>query len=396
MDKRKPVADRDLGQKSLEDALSTSFRILKWAMIIVVLAMLFSGVFSVGPDERAVIVRLGKIAGAGKVHGPGLHLAWPYPIDSIIKVPVGKIKSLDADGLWYRKGIDEKRVLMPDMLSPVEDGYTISGDMNILHSKWTIKYKISDIVDYLTGVEDIEELLRCFLYDAVIKVSGRYTIDAAWREQQDQFKDDVVRELQSRLANIKCGVSISSLERQRAIPPLQTARAFFNHQMASDEQKRILQDVENFANNQLNRAAGVQWEKILEKIAAVQETESASDEKARIAAVESLNAALESAAGEAARIISDAQAYKEAIVEETAADAQALTEILKEFKGNPELQKIYVDQRYLDTIREVLGSAREKFIIDSSGVEELRIMVPRDPDIEKEERKKRQEELLRR
>ena len=73
----KPVPEKELGQKSFESALATSFRVLKWAMVVVVAAMLFSGIFVVGPGEKAVRIRFGKMVGVGAdkfgFHFPAVH-----------------------------------------------------------------------------------------------------------------------------------------------------------------------------------------------------------------------------------------------------------------------------------------------------------------------------------
>ena len=51
----------DAAQQSLADALRTSFSLLKWVMLVLLVIYLFSGWFSVDAQHRAVRLRFGQI-----------------------------------------------------------------------------------------------------------------------------------------------------------------------------------------------------------------------------------------------------------------------------------------------------------------------------------------------
>jgi modulator of FtsH protease HflK len=78
-----PETPIDAGSQALSEALRSSFGIIKGIMVLLVIVFLGSGFFTVGPQEQAVIIRLGKPIGEGEkaLLGPGLHWALPYPID---------------------------------------------------------------------------------------------------------------------------------------------------------------------------------------------------------------------------------------------------------------------------------------------------------------------------
>src|SRR5512140_585267 len=86
-----PETPMDAGSQALSEALRSSFVIVKFVMLVLVLVFLGSGFFTVGPQERAIILRFGKPVGAGEkaLLGPGLHVSFPYPIDESIKVSIG-------------------------------------------------------------------------------------------------------------------------------------------------------------------------------------------------------------------------------------------------------------------------------------------------------------------
>ena len=72
-------------------AMSSSFVVVRVIMVALVILFVSSGVFTVGPQEAAIKLFLGKPDEHG-LYGPGLHWAWPAPIDEVVKF---KITSLD-------------------------------------------------------------------------------------------------------------------------------------------------------------------------------------------------------------------------------------------------------------------------------------------------------------
>ena len=85
-----PETPVDAGSQALAEALRSSFAIVKVVMVLLVLLFLASGFFTVGPQERAILLRFGRPVGEGEnaLLMPGLHWSLPYPIDESIKVSI--------------------------------------------------------------------------------------------------------------------------------------------------------------------------------------------------------------------------------------------------------------------------------------------------------------------
>ncbi len=128
------VEELDTAGKSLSEALGVSFVILKVIMVILIIAFLASGFETVGSDERALVLRFGKIQGVGedRLLEPGPHWVFPYPIDETIKIPVEKKVNLSIDSFWYFQTEQERitgqsRPVRNDQpLDPTRDGYCIT------------------------------------------------------------------------------------------------------------------------------------------------------------------------------------------------------------------------------------------------------------------------------
>ena len=74
------IAEMDAGSKSLAEALRISFAVLKIIMAVLIVLFFTSGIFTVAPDQRAMVLKFGKIRGdttESRILGPGLHWAVP-------------------------------------------------------------------------------------------------------------------------------------------------------------------------------------------------------------------------------------------------------------------------------------------------------------------------------
>src|ERR1019366_2859608 len=82
----------DAGAQALDEVLRSSFKVVKILMILLVLVFIGSGMFTVNPNEIAVVLRFGKPVGLAREQllKPGLHFALPYPIDEIVRLPIGQ------------------------------------------------------------------------------------------------------------------------------------------------------------------------------------------------------------------------------------------------------------------------------------------------------------------
>src|SRR5271154_5711363 len=94
---------QDAGSQALSEALRSSFAVVKIVMLLMVVAFFGSGFFTVGPSEKAVILRFGKPVGEGenRLLGAGLHWSFPYPIDEVVKIPITEQQVVSSTIGWY-------------------------------------------------------------------------------------------------------------------------------------------------------------------------------------------------------------------------------------------------------------------------------------------------------
>lgn len=391
----------DAGGKSLTDALRISFVILKLIMVVLVILFFASGVFRVQPNEQALVLRLGKIRGVGRARllGPGLHWAFPEPIDEIVRIVTKKKQTVSIDSFWYferEEDILKGRKPRPGRtLSPLRDGYCLTrndsvagtgeNDYNIVHAKWELTYTIArpelffknisykaaapgqDFLDVVS--ETLDPLLKSMAEDAIVTTMVNYSIDEAI-VSESRIPNDVSRLLQAKLDRIEGGIKVTSMQiSERITWPLQVDAAFQASNKASQKSQRLVTEARAYAEKLLNEAGGRDAEDILAALKDPAVSGGARD------------GLLSRLTGTCQEKISLARAYKTKTVEGAKANAEYLHKLLPEYRKRPEL---VLQKLYQDVIEEVLNNADEKvFLQPSASVrpKELRILINRDPTI---------------
>jgi regulator of protease activity HflC (stomatin/prohibitin superfamily) len=218
-----PVTVEDAGSQALSEALKSSFAIIKIVMVILVVVFLCSGIFTVSSQDVAVILRFGKPIGdgAGRLLRPGLHWAFPYPIDEIVKIPIGQIQTVFLVG-WYAS-LPEQELAQPEpdpgsSLNPASDGYTLTADGNIIHVRSTLQYRISDPIRYafnfasgtnLNLFTGSSNLVQNALNNALFHTSAHYTVDKAMGDRTG-FKERLLARVNQLIEEQGLGVTVET------------------------------------------------------------------------------------------------------------------------------------------------------------------------------------------
>ncbi len=400
------------GYRYFSNALKVSFSLLKIIMIILVVVFVGSGFRVIGSDERALVLRFGKIRGVGedRLLSPGQKLLFPYPVHEVIKIPTEKKFALGINTFWYYQKPGEEMIEDPTRpvyvnaeLDPLIDGYCIirgerqsnvpggseGSDYNIAHSKWVLTYQITNperfykntFVDE-TKIEagqnygDLIEagakpLLRNIVADAVVTAMVNYTIKDAMSDKTATVTEHVRRLIQNKLDITQSGIKVISLQRTSFTWPRQVARAFEAALRASNAKQKTISEAKLYAEKALSETAGLVAEKLVDAL----QNNNLSNEQ--------LELLWDRLAGEAQERIAQAQAYRTQVVENAKANADYVAQILPEYRKRP---RLVIQKIYQDAIEQVLENVDETVIIQpTEGAKgaEIRIQISRDPTLKK-------------
>lgn len=204
---------------------------------------LFSGIYSVGSSEEALVRRFGKVV---KTTRPGIHFALPPPFTRIDKVKTKISRTLEV-GAWISK--EDSRALLKNTPtnSVIHNRYYLTGDKNIVHLKLILRYRARDPGKVLFKFENLKPILSDITQNIVIQILASASIDDVLTRSsliQTQIQD----KLKTRLTALACGIELQGLEIVRPHPPLETAAAFNDVTNAQEERKSSINEAKSFYN----------------------------------------------------------------------------------------------------------------------------------------------------
>jgi regulator of protease activity HflC (stomatin/prohibitin superfamily) len=396
------IEQLDPAQQSLAEALRVSFGILKAALVLALVAYAFSGTFSVGSNEVALRLRFGDyVGGPGqRVLERGTYLAAPFPLEQVVKIDTRPMTLAIDEAFWYESGErdqgmtrDQIRNSRARPLNPLRDGSLVTGDLNIAHARWTVTYRVSDPVAFITNVGErplAESLVGCAAQQGIVQAIAQLPAD-------DLLKGVVNREVatavaQRRLTEMGTGLTIDQLTLDKVSAPVSVIGSFDAVTTAeSDRSQRIVSAQQDRARI-LGEAAGEGAEKILALLDRFERAgeagtpdEIATAEREIEAALGDLSIAGTAIGGEVAQVVNAAKTYRTQVVERVKGDSETFQRLLPQYERNP---RIILSRLWEDARERILTGDVETFYTVPG---KLELQLNRDPIIQKE----RQQEQMR-
>lgn len=340
-----PGLAEDSAGQALSETLRSSFFVIKILMVLLLVIFVGSGITIVGPQERAIILRLGKPVGEGEkaVLGPGFHWAFPPPIDEVVKIPAGQVRTAMSTAGWYATTpeMEAAKTEPPpgDVLRPGKDGYVLTSDANIIHARATLNYRITDPVRFEFGFTNAPGFITNALNNALCFAASQFTVDNILTREAAAFRERVRNRLNQIIDQQQLGIVIEQSD-VRVRPPRQesVSKAFDAVTEAGLKSGQVLNEAQSYANEVRNRALG-----------------------------------------ESSSLTNAARTEATRMVEYVSAEAKQFASILPQYTANPGL---YTLERQSEVLSRVFTNAQEKFFV-APGADgqprELRLLLSREP-----------------
>ncbi len=188
-----------------------------------------SGVFQVEASERAVIQRFGKFTA---VRNPGLGWAMPWPIESVTKVNVSQVNSVE-----YRSRM-------------------LTADVNLVDIRSAIQYQYSDPVKMLFQVRDPESTLREVSESAIREIVGQAPLDQVLGVARQKITEDTRDLIQRTLDSYNSGVRVTSVNFTDVQVPEAVLASQRDANKAIEDRDRFSKEAQAYANDILPKAQG--------------------------------------------------------------------------------------------------------------------------------------------
>jgi membrane protease subunit HflK len=259
--------------------------LLVWALM---------GFYQIDEQERGVVLRFGKYL---ETVQPGLQ--WNPPlIDDVTKVNTTKVRAASF------------REIM------------LTQDENIVEVSLSAQYVIDDPTHFVLKVRDPEISLQHAAQSALRHVVGGTTMDLVLTEGRAQIGIDVKERLQDYLNMYETGIGVSTVNVDESKPPSQVQAAFDDVIKAREDEERVKNEAQAYANGIVPEARGG-----------------------------------------AQRQIEEASAYREQVIANAQGEADRFNKLLGEYRKSPEVTR---ERLYLDAVQ-VVYSNTNKVMVDVEG-----------------------------
>jgi modulator of FtsH protease HflK len=250
--------------------LDGAWQRMHWWIATMGLLYVLSGITVVKPDEVAVILRWGRLAGetpALQQHGPGILFAFPQPVDEVVRVQVKRVSEVTVSTLMAgyngasssaaggEEDDDEPAPFSYSSLSPLQ-GYAITGDHNIVHVSMVARYRIREPGEWAFHGAAQESILRVEVTAAMVRSLGEMGVDRVLSDGRKDLIATATRRAQAGLDASRSGLELTSLELTALTPPRALASQFDAVQSAFISAETRKKEAQAFAEGALPQAKG--------------------------------------------------------------------------------------------------------------------------------------------
>ena len=282
------------------------------------LLWLFSGIYIVRADQQAVVTRFGAVVEPRAM--PGIHIAMPWPIDSVTKLKVQQLQRLVIGG--------EVGDTVTGRSNPLQSQF-ITGDQNIISMRVVVQYSVGVPADYLFRNENVAKSVSAAVETALAERVASRNVDAVLTTEKQAVQEETRAAAQELINSYQTGVQISTVNIETVVPPPEAADAFRDVASARADSARIVNEAQGYANDLIPKARG-----------------------------------------QAQQTIEAAEAYKQKKINEAQGDADRFTQVAAEYAKASEVNG---RRLYLETMEQILPKIK-KLIVDKNGNLDLTII----------------------
>ncbi|MCR9106633.1 MAG: FtsH protease activity modulator HflK [Gammaproteobacteria bacterium] len=262
--------------------------------LVAVIVWALMGVYQIDEQERGVVLRFGKFH---ETVQPGLQ--WNPPlIDDVTVVNTTKVRSTSFTEIM------------------------LTQDENIVEVRLSVQYEILDPEKFVLKVRDPERSLQHATQSALRHVVGGTSMDLVLTTGRAQIAVDVHDRLQDYLDMYGTGIDVQKVTVDESKPPTQVQAAFDDVIKAREDEERVKNEAQAYANGIVPEARGA-----------------------------------------AQRQIEEASAYKEQVIANAQGEASRFRQLLAEYRKAPEVTR---ERLYLDAVQSVLTQTN-KVMVDVEG-----------------------------
>jgi len=285
------------------------------AILAVVVAFLAYNFFTfrVEPDEQGVVLRFGEYQRSAP---PGLNFRLPYPIEAVYTPQVTRVNRTTVGTIQDDRNTGSNGRDVP------QESLMLTGDENIVDVDFAVFWVIDNASNFLFNIQNPEGTVKATAESVMREIIGRSNIDRVLTEERLGIQTSAQELMQAKLNQYGAGIQVTQVQLLNVGPPAEVIDSFRDVQAAEQDQDRLQNEAQTYANR-----------------------------------------VIPGARGQASQIEEAANAYRDQIVAEAKGQADRFTKVYESYKEAPAVTR---ERIYLDTLSGVFGDM-DKIIVDEKG-----------------------------
>jgi membrane protease subunit HflK len=229
--------------------------VMQAVVIVIVLCFTaYTSVFTVDPEEKAVVLKFGK---EDRIVGQGLHFKLPFFMEQEYKVPVQRQLKLE---FGFRTAGNETRQQYAQTQysggNYAAESLMLTGDLNVASIEWVTQYKIADPVKYLFKVRNVDQTFRDMNEAVMREIVGDRTINEVLTIGRGEIQNLAMEKLSALCKEYTLGIVVSQVILQDVSPPEPVKPAFNEVNQAEQEKETTIQNALAEYNREIPKAEG--------------------------------------------------------------------------------------------------------------------------------------------
>jgi len=280
---------------------------------LLAIVLLFTSWFTVAPEEVGIVLRLGRFV---RQTDPGLNVKWPYPIETVMKVPVQRQLKEEFGFRTQQAGISTRFAEG----SFVRESLMLTGDLNVAIVEWTAQFRVRDPKQYLFKVRDVRATFRDLNEAVMREVIGDHGVNEILTIGRQEIAAAAEKRLQELCDQYEMGVKVEQIVLQDVNPPDAVKSSFNEVNQAQQEREKMINE------------ARAEYNKIIPK-----------------------------ARGEAEQMIQQAEGYRTERINHARGDAELFRAVHASYVRSPEVTRRRI---HLETMNAVFPKLKRKIVVD--------------------------------
>ncbi len=291
-----------------------------------------SGFYIVNEGNHGVETLFGKWV---RTTQSGLNWHLPAPIEQVAIVNVKQQRYIEVG---YRSaGGDQSIGSVP------KEALMLTKDENIVDIRLAVQYQVKDAKEYLFNVANPTATLKQVIESVQRGVIGASTMDFVLTEGRSEVVTQIKKEIQEVMDTYQSGIQITSVNLQDAQAPEQVQSAYQDAIKAREDEQRLINEAQAYANDVVPKARGA-----------------------------------------AARKLQEAEGYKEQVIARAEGESNRFSKLLAEYIKAPDVTR---KRLYIESMESVLAETNT-MMVDVKGANNMlylpldKMVTTRPPDLE--------------